>query len=441
MSVLNITILGGGSAYTPGLIEALMRLKERVPVDRLVLMDVDKRKLDIVGALVQAMVSRKSPGTTVALTTDRRESLAGADFVLCQIRVGGLAARRLDERIPMKYGVIGQETTGPGGFAMALRTIPVMVDVARDMEELCPDAWLINYTNPTGMVEGGIKARSNIRVLSICDIPAAILYLVAHVQKLPVNSLRLDYVGLNHLGWVRRIFHGGTDILPRLLSMAKFLNAIPQQLIPSSIIGVSQKDVNEILKVLRLAKVLGVLPSPYLQYYYLTDEILKEQSRLSKTRAEEVMEIEEELLSHYAAVSKGREVDLWKQRGGDWHADMMVSVLSAIANDTQEEFVVNVPNGNSVRGMDPGAIIEIPCKLGSQGATPLPLEQPEPWMLGLMQVVSQYERLTIEAALEGSQRKALLALITHPLVPSITTAERILNDYLKAHKEFLPQFK
>lgn len=213
---LRVSILGGGSAYTPGLIEGFIRLKDTVPLERLVLMDIDSRKLSIVGAMVKAMLEAEMPGTRVDLTQDRMEAIQDMDFILCQIRVGGLAARHLDESIATELGLVGQETTGPGGFSMALRTIPVMVEIARDIETHNPGAWLINYTNPTGLVAEAIHKACPVKVISICDEPMILQEALAGFVGVDPGSLFMDYFGLNHLGWARRVLLRGNDILPVL---------------------------------------------------------------------------------------------------------------------------------------------------------------------------------------------------------------------------------
>lgn len=434
----SITVLGGGSAYTPGLIEGLLRLQDRLPLRTLTLMDIDANKLDTIGALVKRMVNASDPAVEVRTTTDRGEALAGADFVLCQIRVGGLAGRHIDESVPLKYGVIGQETTGPGGFAMALRTIPVLVDIAREMEKRCPDAWLINYTNPTGIVAQAVHHVSPVKMISICDVPIGIQHFVALALGLPRDALTLDYVGLNHLGWIRHVWLGGQDLLPTLRSLAGQFD--PRHVPPG--IGLDEERFGrDVHYMIELFAKIGVIPSPYLMYYYYSDELVASAKAAPLTRAQEVMAIERDLLPFYAEVAAGERVDLWKKRGGDWHADMMMELVAAIANDEQRRFIVNLPNNGIIEGLPNDKVVEVPAVVGARGAETLGVGKLQPDMLGLMQVVGAYETLTVEAALEGSYDKALRALTLHPLVPSITIAEAILNDYLSAHAAYLPQFR
>ncbi|HEY3315299.1 MAG TPA: 6-phospho-beta-glucosidase [Bacillota bacterium] len=443
----NVAVLGGGSAYTPGLVAGLLRLGDRLPLARLVLVDIDEHKLKVVGELVRHMVetSEAGRGTVVSMTADRVEGFKGADFILSQIRVGGLAHRALDERIPNRYGVLGQETTGPGGFAMALRSIPVMLDVARDIRRVAPEAWLINYTNPTGLVADALhRYAPDCRVISICDMPMAVQFLVSKLLGMPMNSLSVDYVGLNHLGWTRHLYHQGVDLMDQLHGMVSQLIQLGpalKQMIPKELGIGDEKELDEIMVILKMFHRLRVIPSPYLQYYYDKDESVKKQLAAGKTRAEVVMEIEQDLLGFYGEITRDKQPELWKKRGGDWHADMMMGLVAAIANDTHEVYIVNVPNRGAVEGIRFDKVVEIPAVIGRDGARPLVVGRIEPDMLGLMQVIAAYEELTVEAAAEGSREKALRALSIHPLIPSLDVAEKILNDYLEAHREFLPTFR
>lgn len=424
---MKVAIIGGGSAYTPGLIEGLLKIRHEVPWQEICLMDIDGRKLEVVGALVAKMLKELDTPAKVSTTLDRVEAITGSAFVLCQIRVGGLAGRVLDERVPLRFGVIGQETVGPGGFAMALRTLPVMLSIARDIERYAPEAWLINYANPSGMVAALLAKHSKIKAVSICDVPIGIQYFLADAMKLHPRKVKLDYVGLNHLGWFRRIFVEGKDITPFIHHMVRSVDIL--SLLPNS----DGKTVEETKMMLRIYEKLGVIPSPYLQYYYLTRECLQKQEEAAQTRGEVVQEIEKELLSHFAEVAQGDDVRLWKSRGGTWHSELMVNILSSIHNDKGEEYIINVLNHGCVPGMAADACVEIPCIVDKRGARPMPVEAPSLDMLGLMQVVAAYEALTVEAALEGSYRKALLALNLNPVVPSLEVAEQILNAYIEAH--------
>jgi 6-phospho-beta-glucosidase len=424
---MKISVIGGGSAYTPGLVEGLIKIRSQVPFTELCLMDIDEPKLRTVGAIVTKIMAQEMPEVKVSVTVDRLEAIKASDYVLCQIRVGGLAGRVLDEKIPLKYGVIGQETVGPGGFAMALRTLPVMLSIARDIKEHAPEAWLINYSNPSGMVAAMLAKHADIKAMSICDVPIGIQHFIATLLKLPRHKVKLDYVGLNHLGWFRRIFVDGKDIMPMIHQMSKNTDVLA--MLPTD----DEKTVEESKMMVRIFNKLGIIPSPYLQYYYLGRESLEKQVQADKTRGEVVQEIERELLAHFDEVTREKDAHLWKSRGGQWHSELMVGMLSAIHNDKSEEFFVNVINNGSVPGMPDDSCVEIPCMVDKRGVRPMQVDRPDIDMLGLMQLVSAYENLTVEAAMEGSYNKALRALNLNPLVPSLEVAEKILKDYIEAH--------
>ena len=424
---MKIAIIGGGSAYTPGLIEGLVKIRHEVCWTEICLMDIDPEKLKIVGALTAKILRAVDPKIVVSATVDRVEAILGSSFILCQIRVGGLAGRVLDEKIPLRYDVIGQETVGPGGFAMALRTLPVMLDIARDIERHAPEAWLINYANPSGMVAALLAKHTKLKAISICDVPIGIQYFLADALKVNRGRVKLDYVGLNHLGWFRRVFVEGKDITPLIHQLVKTKDII--SLLPTD----DEKTVTETKMMLQLYNRLGVIPSPYLQYYYLKRECLAKQQEAEKTRGEVVQGIERVLLAHFTEVAAGDDAGLWKSRGGAWHSELMVNILSSIHNDKGEEYIVNVLSKSTVPGMAHDACVEVPCIVDSTGARPLPVEAPTLDMLGLMQVVAAYEALTIEAALEKNYRKALLALNLNPLVPSLDIAQQILDAYIAAH--------
>lgn len=440
MSGLRVSILGGGSAYTPGLVDGFLRQKDKVPLESLVLMDIDENKLQTVGALVQTMLHARLPRTKLKLTTDRSEAIPDMDFIICQIRVGGLQARHIDEWVPMSMGVIGQETTGPGGFAMALRTIPVMVEIAREIEKDNPDAWLINYTNPTGLVAEAIRRTSNVKHIAICDEPMVLQESVAWFMKIPPKRLFFDYFGLNHLAWARRVLFQGMDVLPAL---RKAIMAASDE----NIEGIFGREVLEdpknrleLKNTLRIFRDTGLLPSPYLQYYFFTDEMTAAQQKSGRTRAQEVMDLERELLTEYRAAAQGKK-SLEIRRGGQWHAEMMVGLLGAIAGDSREVYIVNAPNRGSLPELPYDKIVEVPAVIDASGAHPLSMGKMPPEVRGLIQSVTAYEELAVEAALSSSYEKAWEALSCHPLVSSRDLARCLLDGYIYAHGHALAKFR
>ncbi|MGI6632744.1 MAG: 6-phospho-beta-glucosidase [Bacillota bacterium] len=439
-SGLRVSILGGGSAYTPGLVEGFIRLKDRIPLEQLVLMDIDAEKLTTVGTMVKYMLETEMPDVRVELTQSRAEAIQDMDFILCQIRVGGLKARHLDESIPAEMGLVGQETTGPGGFSMALRTIPVMVEIAQDIEHYNPGAWLINYTNPTGLVAEAIKKTCNIKEISICDQPMVIQEFLASFVGVSPESLFIDYFGLNHLGFARRVLLRGNDILPVLRQTIQEAPTMDVEGLIDPDAMEDPKNRMELKNTLRIFRETGLLPSPYLQYYYFTEEILKYQKETGKTRAEQVMELESSILAEYEEVTAGRK-DFKLRRGGKWHADMMIGLVGAIANDSRSVYIANVPNRGSMPELPYEKIVEVPAVIDASGAHPLAVGKMPTGVRGLVQAVAAYEELTVEAALTGSRRDALEALTVHPLVSSRELARQLLDAYLKAHEQYLPQFR
>ncbi len=431
-----VSVLGGGSAYTPGLVQGFIRQSKQVPLSQLVLMDIDEAKLNIVGAVVKSMLKNELPQCKLVLTTNREQAIKHMDFIICQIRAGGLEARHIDESIPVKYGVIGQETTGPGGFCMALRTIPVMMEIAAEIEQKNPRAWLINYTNPTGLVAEAISKTSSIKHISICDEPMVVQESLAAFLKVPPEQLFFDYFGLNHLAWARQVFLKGVDILPQL---RETLQDIPLQklepLFGDEILR-DPKVRTELRNTLRIFKQTGMMPSPYLQYYWFTDEICKHQSESELTRAEQVINMEEDILDDYIKAARGQK-HFEVLRGGKWHADMMVGMFGAIANDTRQVFIANVPNHGALPELPYEKIVEVPALVDARGAHPLAMGKMPTQVRGLIQAVSAYEELTVSAVIKECYDTALAALACHPLVPSRDIAKSIFEDYLKAHKESL----
>ncbi len=427
---MKISVIGGGSAYTPGLAEGLVAIHKEVPFTEVWLMDIDAPKLNTVGKVVEKIINDYNPDIRVCLTENRVEAIKDSAFILCQIRVGGLKGRVIDEKIPLKYNCIGQETCGAGGFAMALRSIPVMMDIAKDIEKYAPEGWLINYSNPSGMVAAALAKHSKIKAVSICDVPIGIQHYIAKALKVSRKRVDLDYVGLNHYGWFRKVSLLGKDVSPMLRGLAKRVNI-------ANFLSIDDAKTKEELEMsLRIFNKLGFLPSPYLQYYYLQKESLEKQLNSPKTRGEVVLDIEKELLQHFDEVNSGAD-KLWKARGGQWHSELMVSILSSIYNDKKEEYIINVLNNGSVPGMADDDCVEIPCFVDKKGITPKKVAKPDIDILGQMQLMAAYEKLTVEAAIEGSYEKALKALNMNPLVPSLEIAEKILDEYMEAHGDFI----
>lgn len=417
MQPLKIAVIGGGSTYTPELIEGFIRYYDELPIRQITLMDISTERLKIVGDLVQRMLGELP--VALARTTDRIEAITGADFVITQMRIGGLAARALDEQIPLKHGVLGQETTGPGGFAKALRTIPVMLDIARDVAKFAPDAWLINFTNPAGMIVEAISRHTNTRVIGLCNVPINMQIKASNVLGVAPERVELQYVGLNHLSWAR-VLVDGHDLTRQVL-----------QLEWGGRSGAMDAGYLE---------ALGLLPNYYLRYFAHPDRVLREQLTAEETRAEYLQGVEAELLEMYADPNLAEKPKLLETRGGAYYSTVAVQLIRAIAQDRREVHIVNTRNGTSIPDLPADAIVEVPAVIGKSGAHPLVAGALPPAIRGLAAIVKAYEELTIEAAVTGDENIAKLALLTNPLVPSWDTAVALWNDIKAAHRQYLPQF-
>lgn len=419
MDSLTLTVIGGGSTYTPELVEGIIKNNETFPVRDLRLMDIDEKKLNIVGNLVKRMIDKAKVPISLTLTTGRRNALEGADFVVTQIRVGGIKARIRDERIPLEFGLIGQETTGAGGFANALRTIPVMLSIARDIEKFTNNAWLINFTNPSGIVTEALLKYSNVKVIGLCNVPINFLYRFANILGADVNDLLLDYVGLNHLSWVRKVYLRGQDVTLEVLEKIK--EGLPDK----------EKEVIDIL---------SMIPNSYLRYYYFKDEVLESLKSAEKTRGEIVLEVEKELLKKYQDENLDEKPLELSQRGGAHYSDAAVELMKSIYLDKKDIQIVNVMNNGSIEDLPDDAVVEVSCVISSNGAIPLATGRLEPSIRGLVQTVKYYEQLTIESAVEGDIVKAKQALLVHPLVGAKGVSEGLLEKILEKNKGLLPQF-
>jgi 6-phospho-beta-glucosidase len=434
---VKLVVIGAGSSYTPELIQGVIEHYEALPFTEVCLMDVDERRLETLAGLSRRMLERGSPhprplsqgwergeGPPIAVTatTDRRRALEGATFVNCLIRVGGMDARILDERIPLKYGVVGQETTGPGGMMKALRTIPVMLDLARDVVEVCPQAWLVNYTNPSGIVAEALGKHSAVRFVGLCSGPkgwiAAILSRMGRVST-PVDPARanVDWVGLNHLGFAIRVWVDGQDVTAQAIEAVADHWSVDAEWL----------------------RALGAIPASYLRYYYHRTRVVQEASVPgARTRGEQVKEIEAELLRQYADPHLAEKPPLLAQRGGGGYSDVAFAAMRAIHYNTGERQIVQVLNQGAVDGLPDDASVEVPCLVDRTGPHPLRMGALPLPIRGLVQAVKAYESLTVQAAVEGSKRVAMQAAMAHPLVPSWEVAKPLLEELLAANRPWLP---
>ncbi|MCD6290301.1 MAG: 6-phospho-beta-glucosidase [Anaerolineae bacterium] len=425
---LKIAVIGAGSSYTPELVEGLARAQGELNLAHIVMMDIDERRLGIVGGLARRMLEAAGAEVELELTTDRQRAIEGAHYIVNQIRVGQMAARVRDEKIPLKFGVIGQETTGPGGFAKALRTIPVVLDIARDIQQLAaPGAFLINFTNPSGLITEALLRYSDINVIGLCNLPIGIEMELAKRFGVDRHRITIDNVGLNHLNWLRGVWIDGQDVWDRV-----FQEALKE--------AREREQEDETGFSAELLETLQCIPCGYLRYYYNHDKMLAHQLKAEKTRGEEVIEIERQLMEMYQNPNLKEKPKLLEKRGGAHYSTVAVSLMTAIENNKNEIHVVNTLNRGAIPNLPPDVVVEVPSVVGANGARPLVTDPLPPQIAGLTQQVKAYEVLTAKAGAEGDRRAALQALLTHPLVPSFSVAKGLLDAILEANRDFLPQF-
>lgn len=418
---MKIAVVGGGSTYTPELVSGLSRDRDRIGVRELVLQDIDPERREVVGGLAERMLERQGYDGKLIVTRDLDRALDGADFVLIQIRVGGQEARLSDETVPLACGCIGQETTGAGGLAKALRTVPVVLGIAERVRELsAPDAWIVDFTNPVGIVTRALFDAGH-RALGLCNVAITVQRGIARLLGVEAERIFVDQVGLNHLSWVRFVRLDGRDVLPELLAEHG------DQLARDA--GVSRRLLDE----------LGVLPSYYLHYFYGHDQVLADQLE-GVPRAATVAEIERELLELYRDPNLVEKPALLERRGGAFYSEAAIGLVGAIAADTGETHVVDVRNRGTVKGLADDDVIEVQASVTRSGARPLPQPPVAPELLGLIQHVTAYERLALEAALTGDPVLVHKALLAHPLIGQETPADELVDRLLDAGAKHLPQF-
>ena len=418
---VKVAIVGAGSTYTPELVEGFIRRADRFPVDELALLDVDPSRLEVVGGLARRMLDRAGFGGRTILTDDRDEAIDGAAFVIVQLRVGGQAARLLDETIPPRFGCIGQETTGAGGFAKALRTVPVVLELAELASRRgAPGCWFVDFTNPTGLVTQALLDR-DVRAVGLCNVAIGFQRRFAERFGVEPERVELEHVGLNHLSWVRAVKVDGVDRLPELIQTdLEGLSADAE--IPAD-----------------LMRALDAVPSYYLRYYYRTREMLERQAA-GTTRAEEVMRIERDLLELYRDPGLAEKPPLLERRGGAFYSEAAAQLVASLASGTGDAQVVNVRNTGAIPNLADDDVVEVAARIDAEGAHPIPVAPLDQDMLALVQHAKAYERLTIEAAVTGDRSLALRALLANPLGPDADAATGLLDAILDASREYLPRF-
>jgi 6-phospho-beta-glucosidase len=408
---MKVAVIGAGSTYTPELVSGLMRERERVDVHELVLHDIDSDRREVVGGLAGRILERQGFSGVMELTGELDRALDGADAVLIQIRVGGQAARLRDETIPAACGCVGQETTGAGGLAKAMRTVPVVLQIAERARELASDrAWIVDFTNPVGIVTRALLDAGH-RAIGLCNVAITFQrHIAAHLGVAPERIL-VDQVGLNHLTWIRAVWLDDRDVLADVLS------------------SFGDELAREIELPRRLLDALGAIPSYYLRYFYAEREVVQEQ-RVTPPRAQVVQDIERQLLELYRDPALTEKPALLEQRGGAFYSEAAIQLVASLTADTGDVQVVDVRNHGTLSGLADDDVVEIPARIGAGGASPMPQPPLAPELLGLVQHVAAYERLAASAAASGNRDQARLALMANPLVREFELAEDLLEPLL-----------
>ncbi|WP_063732734.1 6-phospho-beta-glucosidase [Streptomyces sp. RTd22] len=417
---MKLAVVGGGSTYTPELIDGFARLRDVLPMEELVLIDPAADRLELVGGLARRIFAKQGHPGKISWTDDLDAGVDGADAVLLQLRVGGQAARDQDETWPLECGCVGQETTGAGGLAKALRTVPVVLDIAERVRRRNPDAWIVDFTNPVGIVTRALLTAGH-RAVGLCNVAIGFQRKFAKLLGVAPGEVTLEHVGLNHLTWERAVRIGGPDgedVLPKLL--AEHGDAIADDLrMPRDLVDR-----------------LGVVPSYYLRYYYQHDAVVREL-RTKPSRAAEVAAIERELLEMYGDPALDEKPELLSRRGGAFYSEAAVDLTSSLLRDSGEVRIVNAFNDGTLPFLPDDAVIEVPAAVDAQGAKPLPVRPLEPLYAGLVAHVTAYEQLALEAALKGGRERVFQALLSHPLIGQIDCAEKLTDDLIAHNREHL----
>lgn len=433
MKELKIVVIGGGSSYTPELMDGLILKRNSLPVKEVILVDIEEglEKLTTNHELILRMFKKAKLHTKVTYTLDRKTALKNADFIMTQLRVGGLDARSKDESIPIKYNMIGQETTGMGGFFKALRTIPVMLDICKDIEIICPNAWLINFTNPSGIITEAIMNHTHVKTIGLCNVPINMHHEASEKLGVSPEDITTNFIGLNHLSFMNACYYKEEDVLKKVLSK-----------------NTSEKTMQNIEKIKAfdmVAKRLGYMLSPYLQYYYFETDMLQEEKENIEqgkgTRAEQVKNIEKKLFELYKDPTINEKPKELSQRGGARYSEVAIRLIDSIYNNRGDIQVVNTLNHGSIEDLPFNSAVEINCTIDKNGPKPVFNGYLPKNIAPLIRMVKTYEEYTIDAALTGNREKCFYALINNPFVHNISDALKAFDEMVEAHKIYLPQFK
>jgi len=452
---MKLAVVGVGGVRTPLLLRGILRRQEMLDLAELYLMDTDAEHLELMMLVAEPLL--REVGLHTVWTTDAEEAIRGADYILTTFRVGGIRSRVIDEKVPLKYHVLGQETTGPGGFAMALRTIPVIFEYVDLIKKLASRAWLVNFTNPSGIITEAVVNHAGFeRIVGICDNPSSMQRVLAAYLGVAADDLFLEYFGLNHLGWVRAVCLDGKDILPEIVQGLK----------------ASGERLEGLPFDPGFMETLGMIPNEYLHFYYHTDQAVENIIKAGKSRGEQIQELNDWFFEELGKLKEGATEEgirqlynAYLQRRGETymaietgaapHAEGLVEmtieeegyegvalgVVECLSGARRGVAILNVPNRGAIEGMGGRDVVEVTCYLYKSLIRPMAMASVPDSALGLMKQVKEYERLTIEAAIFGSYRLALKALALHPLVPTYEVAKRILDDYIEAHGDLFPELK
>ncbi len=427
MARIKLAYVGGGSTRAPGTMASFVHQGANFDGSEVVLIDLNAERLDLVKTLADKLAQAAGLDLTITTTTDRRAGLADCDAVLTSFRPGGFEARYLDESIPLKHGVIGQETQGPGGFFMALRSIAVMKDIVAEMEQVCPNAILFNYTNPVNLVSEAVTHHTGIPTISLCDGPIIYPRWVARLAGLDPDRVDGVMIGLNHGSWTVRHLYEGKDMIPLVQAAYERKLADP---------GVEKED----LRYLHLTSVMESIPASYFLYYYFRDEIVAELREKPTTRAQDIMANVPDYWAHYREQAERDEpvLDPKRSRGGINELELAIDVMDAIFNDRKEVWPVNVPNRGAIPDLPDDMVVEVPGYVDRNGVVPLAQHHMPRQVVGLVKMLGEYQALAAEAAWSGTRKDAIRALASNPLCFSLDVAETLYNELAAAHRDYLP---
>ena len=423
--MLKIAVIGAGSTYTPELIEGIIERRDNLPVGSIALMDIGRERLEVVGGLARRQLDKSGLDCELILTNDMDRALDGASFVLSQIRAGRMAARIRDEKIPLKYGLLGQETTGAGGFMNALRTTPIIMDIAERMKRVAAGgAWMINFSNPSGIIAEAVLNYAGINMIGLCNCPINMVKDIA--DTLGTSDFDYEYVGLNHLSWITSVVMRGQkeNLVPSLLGNT----------------GAKMKNIPDIEFEPALLRAVPYIPSSYLSYYYARGAQVDKCLKAEKSRGEICLDIEAKLVEQYTNPELNVKPPELSQRGGALYSTAAISAVESIAGDKKELHVVAAKNEGAIPFMADDDVVEVLCEMGKDGVVPQPVYEYNDVVAGLMQAVKAYEKLAVRAALEGDRDIALAAMMVHPLIGDYAKAAPLLEEMLEANKEFVPRF-